>query len=195
MPNKALTMLQIRRILKLMMEESSQREIHRNTGIHRVTLKTYLHRFKSSGKTFSELFALCDHDLSVLVHPPRSNKTTDERYADLSTQLKRLSEELGKKNSHVTKQVLWEEYLQDHPAGYQYSQFCYHLDHYMQHHDVTMPQQHQPGYACRSTLPATHSGSSTRSPEHVLTVPFWSAPCPAAAFFIWSRSHPPDRNI
>ena len=79
--------LQIRRILKLMMEECSLREIHRSTGIHRVTIKNYLHRFKSSGKTFSELSALSDHDLSVLVHPPRSNKTTDERYADLYPQL------------------------------------------------------------------------------------------------------------
>jgi len=35
MANKALTMLQVRRILKLLMEESSQREIHRSTGIHR----------------------------------------------------------------------------------------------------------------------------------------------------------------
>ena len=146
MANKALTMLQIRRILKLMMEECSQREIHRTTGIHRLTLKNYSHRFKGSGKPFAELFALSDHDLSVLVHPPRSTKDTDERYADLSTQLKRLSEELGKKHSHVTKQVLWEEYLQDRPAGYQYSQFCYYLDQYMQQHDVTMPQQHQPGY-------------------------------------------------
>ena len=146
MANKALTMLQIRRILKLMMEECSQREIHRTTGIHRLTLKNYSHRFKGSGKPFAELFALSDHDLSVLVHPPRSTKDTDERYADLSTQLKRLSEELGKKHSHVTKQVLWEEYLQDRPAGYQYSQFCYYLDQYMQQHDVTMPQQRQPGY-------------------------------------------------
>ena len=138
--------LQIRRILKLMMEECSQREIHRSTGIHRLTLKNYLHRFKSSGKTFSELFALSDHDLSVLVHPPRSAKTSDERYADLCIQLKRLSEELGKKNAHVTKQVLWEEYLQERPAGYQYSQFCYYLDQYVQQQDTTMPQQHQPGY-------------------------------------------------
>ena len=87
MANKALTMLQVRRILKLMMEECSQREIHRSTGIHRLTLKNYLHRFKSSGKAFSELFALSDYDLSQLVHPPRSNKTTDERYADLYPQL------------------------------------------------------------------------------------------------------------
>jgi transposase len=146
MANKALTMLQVRRILKLFMEESSQREIHRSTGIHRLTLKNYLHRFKSSGKTFSELFALSDYDLSLLVHPPRSTKTTDERYADLFPQLQRLSEELGKKHSHVTKQVLWEEYLQDRPTGYQYSQFCYHVEQYMQQHDATMPQQHQPGY-------------------------------------------------
>ena len=137
--------LQVRRILKLFMEESSQREIHRSTGIHRLTLKNYLHRFKSSGKTFSELFELSDYDLSLLVHPPRSNKTTDERYADLYPQLQRLSEELGKKHSHVTKQVLWEEYLQDRPTGYQYSQFCYHVEQYMQQHDATMPQQHQPG--------------------------------------------------
>ena len=146
MANKALTMLQVRRILKLFMEETSQREIHRSTGIHRLTLKNYLHRFKSSGKTFSELFALSDYDLSQLVHPPRSNKTTDERYADLYPQLQRLSEELGKKHSHVTKQVLWEEYLQDRPTGYQYSQFCYHVEQYMLQHDATMPQQHQPGY-------------------------------------------------
>ena len=104
MANKALTMLQIRRILKLMMEECSQREIHRSTGIHRVTLKNYLNHFKSSGKTFSELFVLSDHDLSVLVHPPHSTKDSD------------------------TKQVLWEEYVQDRPVGYQYSQFCYYLD-------------------------------------------------------------------
>ncbi len=83
MANKVLTMLQVRRILKLLMEECSQREIHRSTGIHRLTLKNYLHRFTSSGKTFSALYALSDYELSVLVHPPRSTKTSDERYADL----------------------------------------------------------------------------------------------------------------
>ncbi len=56
MANKALTMLQIRRILKLMLEERFQREIHRSTVIHRVTLKNYSYRFKSSGKPFAELF-------------------------------------------------------------------------------------------------------------------------------------------
>jgi transposase len=146
MANKALTMLQTRRIIKLLMEGCSLREIHRSTGIHRLTIKNYQHRFQSSGKSFPELFALSDHDLSVLVHPPRSTKTTDERYTALKTQLKRFSEELGKKNSHVTKQVLWEEYLQDHPTGYQYSQFCYYLDQHIQQHDATMPQQHQPAY-------------------------------------------------
>ena len=78
MANKALTMLQTRRILKLLMEGCSLREIHRSTGIHRLTIKNYQHRFQSSDKTFSELFTLPDYDLSVLVHPPRTNKTTDE---------------------------------------------------------------------------------------------------------------------
>ena len=147
MANKALTMLQTRRIIQLLMEGCSLREIHRITDIHRLTVKNYLHRFQSSGQSFSELFVLSDHDLSVLVHPPRTAKSTDERYSVLDNQLQRLSAELAKKgSSHVTKQVLWEEYLQQSPAGYQYSQFCYYLDQYTQQHDATMPQQRQPGY-------------------------------------------------
>ena len=147
MANKALTMLQTRRIIQLLMEGCSLREIHRITDIHRLTVKNYLHRFQSSGQSFSELFSLSDHDLSVLVHPPRTAKSTDERFSVLNNQLQRLSAELAKKgSSHVTKQVLWEEYLQQSPAGYQYSQFCYYLDQYTQQHDATMPQQRQPGY-------------------------------------------------
>ena len=147
MANKALTMLQTRRIIQLLMEGCSLREIHRSTGIHRITVKNYLHRFQSSGQSFAELFSLPDHDLSVLVHPTRTAKSTDKRCSILNDQLPRLADELAKKgSSHVTKQVLWEEYLQQSPTGYQYSQFCYYLDQYTQQHDVTMPQQRQPGY-------------------------------------------------
>ena len=147
MANKALTMLQTRRIIQLLMEGCSLREIHRSTGIHRITVKNYLHRFQSSGQSFAELFSLPDHDLSVLVHPTRTAKSTDKRCSVLNDQLPRFADELAKKgSSHVTKQVLWEEYLQQSPTGYQYSQFCYYLDQYTQQHDITMPQQRQPGY-------------------------------------------------
>ena len=143
MANKALTMLQIRRCLMLLQEASSIREIHRSTGIHRTTIKAYMERCKNSGKTFEELLALADHDLSVLLHPPRNTQQADERYLYLSGRLEHYAKEL--KRRHVTKQILWEEYLQAQPDGYRYAQFCHHLDAYIQRHEYTMPQIHHPG--------------------------------------------------
>ena len=196
MANKALTMLQTRRIIQLLMEGCSLREIHRSTGIHRLTVKNYLHRFQSSGQSFAELFSLPDHDLSVLVHPIRTAKSTDKRCSILNDQLPRLADELAKKgSSHVTKQVLWEEYLQQSPTGYQYSQFCYYLDQYTQQHDITMPSSVSRDTAFRLTLLETPSALSTRLPENVSNARFWSAPCPVAASFMLNRSLQDGRSI
>jgi len=100
--------------------QTSIRELHRQTGIHRVTLKNYLHRFKSSGKCFGELAELSDHELSVMVHPQRNTKAPDERFKDLNGRLEEFARQLSsKRNKYLTKQVLWEEYLQENPNGYQ----------------------------------------------------------------------------
>ncbi|ANT65160.1 Transposase [Prosthecochloris sp. CIB 2401] len=147
MANKPLTMLQIRRILKLFMEECSIREFHRQTGIHRVTLKNYLHRFRASGKSFVELADLSDHDLAQMVHPSRNTKAPDERFEDQEGRLKGYAKKLAsKRNKYLTKQVLWEEYLKECPNGYHYSQFCHYLEQHLQRNDLTMVvPYHEPG--------------------------------------------------
>lgn len=180
MANKPLTMLQIRRILKLFMEETSIRELHRQTGIHRVTLKNYLHRFKSSGKSFEELAELSDHELSVLVHPQRNTKAPDERFEDLNGRLEEFARQLSsKRNKYLTKQVLWEEYLQENPNGYQYSQFCHYLEQHLRRHDLTMVvPYHEPGDRLQIdfageplwvTMPRT--GERIKCPVIVCTMP------------------------
>jgi len=143
MANKALSMLQIRRLLMLLQEARSIREIQRFTGIHRTTIKSYTERFRNSGKSFDELLNLPDSELAVLLHPPRSTKQADERYSWLSERLEHYGRELQRR--HVTKLILWEEYLQEQPDGYRYAQFCQHLDRYLQRHQPTMPQVHLPG--------------------------------------------------
>ncbi len=143
MANKPLTMLQIRRCIMLLQEAQSIREIHRFTGIHRTTIKSYTERFKNSGKTLEELLALPDDELSALLHPPRTTQQPDDRYKYLADRLPYYAKEL--KRRHVTKLILWEEYLQEQPDGYRYAQFCTHLDRYVQQHDLTMPQIHRPG--------------------------------------------------
>lgn len=49
------------------------------------------------------------------------------------------------KKKRVTLQLLWYEYKQDNPEGYQYSQFCHLYRHWVNKLDVTLRQQHRAG--------------------------------------------------
>jgi len=51
---------------------------------------------------------------------------TDQRFEDLKELLPWLEKELGRK--HVTRHLLWQEYLTKFPSGYRYTQFCFHLN-------------------------------------------------------------------
>ncbi|NTU52360.1 MAG: hypothetical protein HGA97_01380 [Chlorobiaceae bacterium] len=94
-------MLQIRRLLMLLQEVRSIREIQRFTGIHRTTIKSYSERFRNSGKSFDELLNLPDSELAALLHPPRNTKQADERYSWLSGRLEHYARELQRR--HVRK--------------------------------------------------------------------------------------------
>jgi len=45
----------------------------------------------------------------------------------------------------VTKQLLWQEYLETHPGGYQYSRFCERYGRWLASASVTMRQEHRAG--------------------------------------------------
>jgi transposase len=45
----------------------------------------------------------------------------------------------------VTRQLLWNEYLLLHPDGYAYSQYCFHLNEYLKHKDLSMHMEYKPG--------------------------------------------------
>jgi transposase len=38
----------------------------------------------------------------------------------------------------VTRQLLWQEYIQQYPDGYVYSHYCYHLNQYLKNRDLSM---------------------------------------------------------
>jgi transposase len=46
---------------------------------------------------------------------------------------------------HVTLQLLWEEYRQNHPDGYSYTRFCELYQRWRLHLDVVLRQEHKPG--------------------------------------------------
>ena len=144
MANNPLSMLQIRRILQLLSDGRSCRQIHRECGVHRNTVKGYVARFEQTGKSYAELGALLDSELSAVVYAPRSSLTTDERLQYLETKFEHYRQQL--KRTGVTKLLLWEEYLQEQPGGYRYAQFSLHLKNYLAAQpQATMPQSHAPG--------------------------------------------------
>jgi len=84
------------------------------------------------------------NDEELLQRLERSEEqSNDRRYTELKRLLPDIARELGTK--YVTRQLLWEEYKTDHPDGYGYSQFCYHLQMYTTDTEVAMHLPHEPG--------------------------------------------------
>ncbi len=52
------------------------------------------------------------------------------------------------KRKHVTKSLLWQEYRESHPEGYEYSRFCERYQLWAGHLGVTMRQEHVAGEKC-----------------------------------------------
>jgi len=64
-----------------------------------------------------------------------------KRDKELELQLAKIVEELGKVG--VTRYLLWEEYIKEHPEGFSYSRFCRKLSNYRSIQDVTIRLDHK----------------------------------------------------
>lgn len=123
-------MEQLKQILQLKNDGVSIREIARRIGISRNSVRKYL--------------ALLDTETGSLTNKELADKAYNNDTLELNTQRhQQLVERFGTAQASLTKtgvtrQLLWKEYLQDHPDGYGYSQYCYHLNEYLKHKDVSM---------------------------------------------------------
>jgi len=144
MANKTLTMLQIRRILQLLQEDRSKREIARVLSISRNTIDDYERKYIASGQSLVSLLGLSDPSLWEALNPPeRSDKEANPRYDSLLERVPYIIKDL--KRPGVTRQLLWREYKLENPQGYGYAQFCVHLTNHLQKDRATMHFEHKPG--------------------------------------------------
>jgi transposase len=143
MANKRKTMLQIRKIIQLLANGHSERQVSQLAGIHRKTVRDYHARIKQSGKEPAELLHMKDAELAALVYPPEPQAVMTARSEVLEDQMEHYLKEL--KRPGVTRQLLWQEYQRGHPDGYSYSRFCDRLAHYRATHQPTMHLDHLPG--------------------------------------------------
>ncbi len=140
MAGKRLPMRKIREILRLKWEVGlSHRAIARSCSVGLGTVSLYLKRAREAGLSWPLPEALDETALEAQVlrrpRPPTGPRPQPDP-AHIHRELKRQG---------VTLHLLWVEYLETHPAGYRYSQFCEIYRRWAKKLNPSMRQRHRAG--------------------------------------------------
>ena len=124
MPMRRISMNKVREIIRLYEQcNLSQRSIARALNVSRPVINEYIRKICASGLDYQATQELDDDALLEIIEGGR--KSHSERYQVLRRKFEYLVKEL--KRTGVTLERLWQEYRDEHPDGYGYSQFCYHF--------------------------------------------------------------------
>jgi len=141
MPKKRLSMRKIREVLRLKQEcNCSSREIGQSCGIGSSTVGDYLQRARMAGLTWPLPDTLDDTALEHQLFPPSTPRNSSRFIPDFHE----VHKELQSRKS-VTLNLLWQEYKEQHPDGYQYSWFCHSYRDWTARLDVVMRHEHRAG--------------------------------------------------
>ena len=141
MANVSIEMINIRQIIRLHSENISRREIEKLLSVTRKTISKYISLSESAEINYHEIADLSDEALSKLFL--EKEKPEKERLEILNSLLPTFEKDFKCKG--VTKFLLWEEYKRDHPGGYNYTQFCFHLNKYLKKNEAVMHFEHKAG--------------------------------------------------
>lgn len=135
MAQQPIAMEQVKQIFQLHQQGIGIREIVRRTGISRNSVRKYISRL-------GEVDAATDDNLALNAYGNDLPELDAERLRQLTVHFASTSAELSK--TGVTRQLLWQEYLAEHPDGYSYSRYCYHLEQYLKNRDLSMHLEYDP---------------------------------------------------
>jgi len=142
MPRKRMTMRKIKEIYRLKLVCGlSHRQITASTGASKGTVGDYLLRAKTAGLTWAEIETMDEADLERLLFPSsRPSRASPPRPLPEWSEVR---QELTGKG--VTLALLWQEYKERYPEGYEYSRFCDLYRIFSGKLDVCMRQEHKAG--------------------------------------------------
>ena len=142
MSGKTKAMSTIKQLLQLHESGASNRQIAKTLGLDKSTVNSYVRKFKLGRMQIKELLELDDPVLEGKFSAGTA-AYTDKRFDDFKDMLPWLESELGRK--HVTRYILWQEYLIRYPSGYRYTQFCFHLNQHLVARKPTAVLIHEAG--------------------------------------------------
>ncbi|MHB8696190.1 MAG: IS21 family transposase, partial [Solirubrobacteraceae bacterium] len=137
-------MRKIRAVLRLTLAEGlSRRRVIAAVGLPYATVARYLERAEAAGLTWPLPEGMDDRDLEARLFSRPAAPAVGMRplpdWAEVHRELARKS---------VTLQLLWMEYKERSPAGYQYTQFCRYYHAWRAQLDVVLRQEHRAGERC-----------------------------------------------
>ncbi len=135
-------MKKIRDVIRLKSTtEMSERQVAKALSISRPVVAKYWNGFLASGLAYEQIAEMADSELLRMVEKPKVGKSA--KYQEMSRYFPHIVIELKRKG--VTLHLLWQDYKQEHPGGYQYSQFCYHFTSWKNTSEVRMHIKHKAG--------------------------------------------------
>jgi transposase len=143
MGNNSINMSKLRQILKLFCSHHiGTRTISGTIGVSRNTVKKYVRQFQFLKTTWEELSELTDKELEDLFNeesPPELPEKLEKLIAYFPYAEKRL------KQRGMTLHLLWKEYIEKHPCGYQSSGFYNHFKKWKCRSHPSMHMVHKAG--------------------------------------------------
>lgn len=135
-------MRKTREILRLHFESQlSPRQIAAICGVGKGTVQRYVGRFEGSGLSWPLPADLDDVQLEWRLFPPPPVTSPEQRpLPDCAAMHREL-----KSRRNVTLQLLWEEYRQAYPLGYNYSWYCDLYRQWERQLDVVLRHEHRAG--------------------------------------------------
>jgi len=131
-------MSKLKNILRLLSEGVSKRQIAERTRSSRKTVDKYEDIFRRHPYDYAKLLQQSHKELLSILAPASEQKPS---HIELYGLFAGMAERLKKRG--VTKQLLWEEYMESYPDGVQLSQFCEHFSRYVQSVNVSYVFEHK----------------------------------------------------
>jgi transposase len=140
MPRERVAMRKIREILRLVWGcNQSRRDTAKACGVGKSTVDDTINRAIAAGLSWP--VAMDDETLEKRLYPPLQPPSSRKlRQPDWQA----LHDELTG-HKHLTLMLLWQEYKEGEPSGYQYSQFCELYRQWRKKLDRSMRQEHRAG--------------------------------------------------
>ena len=141
MAAERLSMRTIKEVLRLKWEKKlSNKQVAQSCNIARSTVREYVERAQKAGLSWPLPSDLDDGRLEALLFSSHPTESPEKRGLP---EMEYIRKELTRKS--VTLRLLWLEYRETNPEGYQYSQFCLLYHQWTGKLDVCLRQTHRAG--------------------------------------------------